>query len=263
MPDLNVITASGSSAGTVTAPEHLFGLEPNVAVMHQVVTAQLAAKRQGTHSTKTRAEVRGGNAKPWRQKGTGRARQGSIVGPHWRGGGVAMGPRPRDYSQRTPKKMIRLALSSALSDRAADDKIRIIDDFGLGAPKTKDAIEILKKIDVFGKILVVTGREDAVIDKSFRNLVGVQVITHDQLNTYDVLVNDFIVFSKASFEATCASRPAPDARKQARVEKLAANAAALAAAATPAAAQAAGLTDAADDSAEQPSAASASEEEEE
>ncbi|MEM7096372.1 MAG: 50S ribosomal protein L4 [Actinomycetota bacterium] len=216
MPDFNVLTAAGGSAGSVAGPDHLFGVEPNVAVMHQVVTAQLAAKRQGTHSTKTRAEVRGGGAKPWRQKGTGRARQGSIRAPHWRGGGVAAGPKPRDYAQRTPKKMIRLALSSALSDRAADDKVRIVDDFGLYEPKTKQAIALLSQIDVYGRILIVVDREDTAAVKSFRNLIGVETITADQLNTYDVLVSDFVVFSKATFEATCETRPAPAERKAAR-----------------------------------------------
>ena len=128
---LDVKTATGAGAGTVDVPDELFGIEPNTAVMHQVVTAQLAAARSGTHSTKTRAEVRGGGAKPWRQKGTGRARQGSIRAPHWRGGGVAHGPKPRDYRQRTPKKMIRLALRSALSDRAAENKVLVVDDWGI------------------------------------------------------------------------------------------------------------------------------------
>jgi large subunit ribosomal protein L4 len=230
MPDFDVITAGGSAAGSVSGPDHLFGVEPNVPVMHQVVTAQLAARRQGTHSTKTRAEVRGGAAKPWRQKGTGRARAGSLNAPHWRGGGVAMGPKPRKYNQRTPKKMIRLALASALSDRAADGKVRIIDDFGLSAPKTKDAIAILSKIDVYGKILVVVDVEDTNAAKSFANLVGVKTITQDQLNTFDVLVSDCIVFTKATFEATCESRPAPAERKAARAEKMIAAAAAVTAA---------------------------------
>ena len=127
-------------APSVELPDEIFGIEPNVAVMHQVVTAQLAAKRAGTHSTKTRAEVRGGGAKPWRQKGTGRARQGSIRSPQWRGGGVAHGPKPRDYSQRTPKKMVRLALRSALSDRAAEGKVIVVDDWGITEPKTKTGV---------------------------------------------------------------------------------------------------------------------------
>ena len=254
MPDFNVLTTSGGTAGSVSGPDHLFGVEPNVPVMHQVVTAQLAAKRQGTHSTKTRAEVRGGAAKPWRQKGTGRARAGSSNAPHWRGGGVAMGPKPRDYGQRTPKKMIRLALSSALSDRAADDKVRVLDDFGLSEPKTKQAIELLSKIDVWGRILIVVDREDTAALKSFRNLVGVDTIAPDQLNTFDVLVSDFVVFTKATFEATCESRPAPADRKAARAASFQAK--------LDAAPAAAAATDANDDSAEQPAAAAASDEEE-
>jgi len=246
MPDFDVLNSGGSAAGSVAGPDHLFGVEPNVPVMHQVVTAQLAARRQGTHSTKTRAEVRGGAAKPWRQKGTGRARAGSLNAPHWRGGGVAMGPKPRKYNQRTPKKMIRLALASALSDRASDGKVRIIDDFGINAPKTKDAIAVLGKIDVWGKILIVVGVEDAAAAKSFANLVGVQTITQDQLNTYDVLVNDFIVFTKESFEAACSSRPDPETRRAARVERMIASTPAAVAASTPA------QDDVAEESAEQP-----------
>jgi large subunit ribosomal protein L4 len=232
MPDFNVLNNGGSAAGSVSGPDHLFGVEPNVPVMHQVVTAQLANRRAGTHSTKTRAEVRGGAAKPWRQKGTGRARAGSLNAPHWRGGGVAMGPKPRSYHQRTPKKMIRLALASALSDRASDGKVRVLGDFGIAAPKTKDAIALLSNIEVWGKILIVVGPEDAAAAKSFANLVGVQTITQDQLNTYDVLVNDFIVFTKDSFEAACSSRPAPEARKVARTEAMMATAAATTAART-------------------------------
>jgi len=176
----------------------LFGLEPNVPVMHQVVTAQLAARRGGNASTKTRAEVRGGNAKPWRQKGTGRARQGSIVGPHWRGGGVAMGPKPRSYAQKTPKKMKRLALASALSDRAADGNVVVVDSWGFDAPKTKDAVAALTEIGVAGRVLVVLTRDDEVAQKSFNNLPNVHTLSTDQLNTYDVLVSDVVVFTQAS-----------------------------------------------------------------
>src|SRR3954452_18020534 len=143
MSSLKMKNSSGADADSVDLPDDLFGIEPNVAVMHQVVTAQLAAKRSGTHSTKTRAEVRGGGAKPWRQKGTVWARQGSIRSPQWRGGGVAHGPKPRDYSQRTPKKMIRLALKSALSDRANESKVMVVDDWDIAEPKTKQAIERL------------------------------------------------------------------------------------------------------------------------
>ena len=143
MPSVSIKTQAGADAGNLDLDGQVFGLEPNVPVMHQVVTAQLAARRAGTHSTKRRREVRGGGAKPWRQKGTGRARQGSIRAPHWRGGGVALGPKPRDYSQRTPKKMVRLALRSALSDRAAEGKVVVVDSWSFAAPKTKDAIAAL------------------------------------------------------------------------------------------------------------------------
>src|SRR3984893_10705827 len=137
MSMLTMKKADGSDGATVELPDDIFGIEPNVGVMHQVVTAQLAAKRAGTHSTKTRAQVRGGGAKPWRQKGTGRARQGSIRAPQWRGGGVAHGPHPRDYSQRTPKKMVRLALRSALSDRRGEGKVVVVDDWAITEPRTQ------------------------------------------------------------------------------------------------------------------------------
>jgi large subunit ribosomal protein L4 len=208
---LDVKTSTGTGSGTVDVPDELFGIEPNTAVMHQVVTAQLAAARSGTHSTKTRAEVRGGGAKPWRQKGTGRARQGSIRAPHWRGGGVAHGPKPRDYRQRTPKKMIRLALRSALSDRAAEGKVVVIDDWGFTEPRTKGALELLAALGLRApgerdaRVLLVLQRDDDVVWKSFRNLgERVQIVIPDELNTYDVLVNDWLVFSKATLEAAVA-----------------------------------------------------------
>jgi large subunit ribosomal protein L4 len=204
-------TAPGADAGTVELPDDIFGIEPNVAVMHQVVTAQLAARRAGTHSTKTRSEVRGGGAKPWRQKGTGRARQGSIRAPQWRGGGVAHGPKPRDYSQRTPKKMVRLALRSALSDRASESKIVVVDDWAIDAPKTKDAVKLLEAIGLRTKgeredrILVVLFRTDENAWKSLRNLGSrVQIVLPEELNTYDVLLNDWLVFSQPALETTIA-----------------------------------------------------------
>jgi large subunit ribosomal protein L4 len=175
--------------------DEIFGIEPNVAVMHQVVTAQLAARRAGTQSTKTRSEVRGGGAKPWRQKGTGRARQGSIRSPQWRGGGVALGPKPRSYSQRTPKKMIKLALRSALSDRAAEDKVVVVDEWGFDAPTTKGAVAALDAIGVEGKVLIVLGPNDEVAWKSFRNLPHVHLLEVGELNAYDVLCNDWVVFT--------------------------------------------------------------------
>jgi large subunit ribosomal protein L4 len=207
---IDVTSASGRNAGTVELPDELFGIEPNVAVMHQVVTAQLAARRSGTHSTKTRSEVSGGGAKPWRQKGTGRARQGSIRSPHWRGGGIAHGPRPRDYRQRTPKKMVRLALCSALSDRAAAGRVKVVDDWAIDAPRTKRAREILQSLGLRSgkrrapedRVLIVLDRTEEATWKSFRNLGRrVQIVLPEELNPYDVLVNDWVVFSKATLDA--------------------------------------------------------------
>jgi large subunit ribosomal protein L4 len=172
--------------------------------MHQVVTAQLAAARSGTHSTKSRAEVSGGGAKPWRQKGTGRARQGSTRAPHWRGGGVAHGPQPRSYRQRTPKKMVWLALRSALSDRAAESMVTVVDDWGFAAPKTKDAVAALKAVGVADgeRVLLVLARDDEVAWKSFRNLgVRVGMVAVEELNTYDVLVSDRVIFTSATLQA--------------------------------------------------------------
>jgi len=204
-------TPLGAEAEAVEVPDELFGIEPNIAVMHQVVTAQLAAARAGTHSTKTRAEVSGGGAKPWRQKGTGHARQGSIRAPHWRGGGVAHGPKPRDYRQRTPKKMIRLALRSALSDRASDEKIIVIDEWRFSEPRTKDAIEALRALGLRTKderaprVLLVLDRAEDEAWKSFRNLgERVQIVLPEELNVYDVLVNDWLVFSRPTLEGTIA-----------------------------------------------------------
>jgi large subunit ribosomal protein L4 len=203
--------ADGGAGSSVELRDDVFGIEPNVAVMHQVVTAQLAAKRSGTHSTKTRSEVRGGGAKPWRQKGTGRARQGSIRSPHWRGGGVAHGPRPRDYTQRTPKKMLKLALRSALSDRAAGEKVVVVDDWGIDAPSTKEGVKLLEALGLrtrgerAPRVLVVLFRTDEAVWKSLRNLgERVQIVLPEELNTYDVLVNDWLVFSKASLDTVTA-----------------------------------------------------------
>ena len=215
---LDVKSPAGGGAGTVDVPDDLFGITPNTAVMHQVVTAQLAAARSGTHSTKTRAEVRGGGAKPWRQKGTGRARQGSIRAPHWRGGGVAHGPKPRDYRQRTPKKMVRLALRSALSDRAAEGKVLVVDEWGIDAPRTKAALELLAALGLRvagerdARVLLVLDRTEEAVWKSFRNLgARVQLMIPEELNTYDVLVNDWLVFSKATLAAAVARlAPADD-----------------------------------------------------
>ena len=176
----------------------MFGVQPNVPLMHQVVTAQLAARRSGTQSTKTRAEVRGGGKKPFKQKGTGNARQGSTRSPHMSGGGVAHGPKPRKYDQKTPKKMIKLALRSALSDRAADGKVVVVDSWGFEAPKTKDAKKLLGALGIEGKALVVVDIDDTNTIKSFLNLPEVQLIESRELNAYDVLCSDYVVFSHAT-----------------------------------------------------------------
>jgi large subunit ribosomal protein L4 len=198
MASVTVKTPAGADAGTLELDDATFGIEPNVPVMHQVVTAQLAARRAGTQSTKTRAEVRGGGAKPWKQKGTGRARQGSTRSPQWIGGGVALGPKPRSYAQKTPKKMIKLALRSALSDRAADGKVVVVDDWGFDAPSTKGAVAALAALGLEGRILVVLSRDDVAAWKSFRNLQNVHILEAGHLNTYDVLVNDYVVFTRSN-----------------------------------------------------------------
>ena len=175
----------------------MFGVQPNVPLMHQVVTAQLARRRAGTQSTKTRSEVRGGGAKPYRQKGTGNARQGSTNSPHYTGGGIALGPKPRDYGQRTPKKMIKAALRSALSDRAGEGKVVVVDSWGFDGPKTKDAKAALAALGLDGgKALVVIESFETPVALSFRNLQGVQLIKVGELNAYDVLCNDWIVFER-------------------------------------------------------------------
>lgn len=195
-------TRSGGTSGQVDLDDAVFGIEPNVPVMHEVVVAQLAAKRSGTQSTKTRAEVSGGGAKPFKQKGTGRARQGSIRAPQWRGGGVALGPKPRKYDQKTPKKVKRLALRSALSDRAADDKVVVVSEWDFGTPSTKEAVAALTALGVEGRALVVIDTDDVTAARSFRNIPSVHVIAPGELNTYDVLVNDYVIFTSATLPAT-------------------------------------------------------------
>jgi len=193
--------ADGTLQGEVELSSEVFGIEPNVPVMHQVVTAQLAAARAGTHSTKTRSEVRGGGRKPWRQKGLGRARHGSIRSPQWVGGGVAHGPKPRDYSQRTPKKMKRLALRSALSDRASTGNIKVVETFDAWVePKTKQAIALLEAMSVSGKVLLVAEDHEQMAIKSFRNLGHVIASRLGQVNTYDVLWADTIIMSQGTLD---------------------------------------------------------------
>jgi large subunit ribosomal protein L4 len=198
MTKVAVRNDAGKDVGSVELAESVFGIAPNVPVMHQVVTAQLAARRQGTQSTKTRAEVAGGGKKPFKQKGTGNARQGSTRAPHWSGGGVALGPKPRSYAQRTPKKMKQLALRSALSDRASDGKVVVVSEWSFDSPSTKAARESLVKLGLDGKVLVVLRRDDVAAAKSFRNLPHVRVIESAELNTYDVLCSDVVVFTQAT-----------------------------------------------------------------
>jgi large subunit ribosomal protein L4 len=198
---------TGKTLGEVQLAPEIFGIEPNQAVLHQVVTAQLAAARAGTQSTKTRAEVRGGGSKPWRQKGTGRARQGSSRSPIWTGGGVALGPKPRSYVQRTPKKMVRLALCSALSDRAAESKVALVDCWDFEAPKTKDAIRALEALGL--------GDEELTAERSFTNIPHVQTALSAELCAYDVLRNDWVVFTDGTLPggqpAARATQPTDDA----------------------------------------------------
>ncbi len=186
---------AGKDLGSVELDAEIFGIVPNTAVLHQVVTAQLAAARAGTQSTKTRAEVRGGGAKPFRQKGTGRARQGSTRAPHWSGGGIALGPKPRSYRQRTPKKMVRLALCSALSDRAAEGQVALVDRWSWEAPRTKEALSALNALALHGKVLVVLSPDDDAARRSFANLPDVQLVVVGELSAYDVLRNDWVVFT--------------------------------------------------------------------
>jgi large subunit ribosomal protein L4 len=203
---IDVKTPAGKTEGSVELPAEVFDAPANIALLHQVVTAQLAAKRQGTHSTKTRGEVRGGGRKPYRQKGTGRARQGSTRAPQFTGGGVVHGPQPRDYSQRTPKKMIAAALRGALSDRARNGRIHAITELVSGqTPSTKSAKVFLTSLTDRKQVLVVIGRSDETGLKSARNLPGVHIISPDQLNTYDVLHADDVVFSVEALNAFIAS----------------------------------------------------------
>ncbi len=197
----------------VDLPVDIFDAQVNIPLIHQVVVAQLAAARQGSHSTLRRGEVAGGGKKPYRQKGTGRARQGSIRAPQYTGGGIVHGPKPRDYDQRTPKKVKAAALRGALSDRARNGRLHVVESLTDGdAPSTKSAIGILRGITERPRVLVVVDREDALTAKSLRNILNVELITFDQLNTYDVLKSDDVVFTKAAFDAFVAARSAEGAK---------------------------------------------------
>ncbi|MFC5281298.1 50S ribosomal protein L4 [Arcanobacterium canis] len=196
---VDVLDATGKKTGDVTLAADLFDLEVNIPLIHQVVVAQLAAARQGTHKTKTRGEVSGGGVKPFKQKGTGRARQGSIRAPHFTGGGTVHGPQPRSYAQRTPKKMIAAALRQALSDRARNGRIHVVTEFlGGEKPSTKTALVLLNKVTQSGNSLVVIERSDELSALSLRNAPEAHVLYADQLNAYDVLVADDVIFTEAA-----------------------------------------------------------------
>ena len=200
-------TSNAVKTVKVDLPAEIFDVEPNIPLIHQVVVAQQAAARQGSHATKTRGEVRGGGKKPYKQKGTGRARQGSTRAPQFAGGGTVHGPQPRDYSQRTPKKMKAAALRGALSDRARNDRIHVLEDFGLGdKPSTKTALAALTGLTERSKFLVVLERTDVLTWLSLRNAPEVHIVAVDQLNTYDVLASDDVVFSKGAYDALVGSK---------------------------------------------------------
>jgi large subunit ribosomal protein L4 len=204
---LDVVDVKGKKAGSVELPADLFDVQVNVPLIHQVVVAQLAAARQGTHKVKGRGEVSGAGRKPFKQKGTGRARQGSIRAPQMTGGGIVHGPTPRSYAQRTPKKMIAAALLGALSDRARGQRVHVVESLALGeAPSTKAVVELLDTIATSKHVLIVLERGDDVSYKSVRNIPTVHMLTYDQLNAYDVLVSDDIVFTKAAFDGFVSSK---------------------------------------------------------
>jgi large subunit ribosomal protein L4 len=201
---MTAVSVVGAEGKTIELPEEIFAAKVNVPLIHQVVVAQQAAARQGTHSTKTRGEVRGGGKKPYRQKGTGRARQGSLRAPQYAGGGVVHGPQPRSYAQRTPKKMKVAALRGALSDRLSHGRVQVVSGFLEGdLPRTKNAMAILATAvgEVGRKVLVVVHRDDDLTFKSLRNVASVHVLTEDQLNTYDVLASDYVVFTEPALTA--------------------------------------------------------------
>jgi len=201
---VDILNVEGEKAGSVDLPAEIFDVQANIPLMHQVVIAQLAAARQGTHKTKTRGEVSGGGRKPYKQKGTGRARQGSIRAPQFTGGGVVHGPVPRDYSQRTPKKMKVAALRGALSDRARDGRVHVVETFTDGeTPSTKAAIATLRRVTEAGKVLIVLARDDELNWLSLRNEPSVHLLESGQLNTYDVLVAEDVVFTKAALDEFC------------------------------------------------------------
>jgi large subunit ribosomal protein L4 len=200
MATIEIKDTNGKKVGEASLEDAVFAIEPNETAVHQVVRSQLAARRAGTQSTKGRSEVRGGGRKPWRQKGTGRARAGTIRSPLWRGGGITFGPKPRSYGFRVPNKVVKLAMRSVLSSKTAEGALIIVDDFGLGEPSTKMAASILKDLGIEGRATVVVNNEDTAAVKSFRNIEKVHVITASEANTYDLVNNTSLVFAQPAVE---------------------------------------------------------------
>ena len=198
MAKIDIYNQKGEKLDGVEFADSVFAIEPNIHVMHEVCRSQMAARRQGTHQTKTRGNVSGGGAKPWRQKGTGHARQGSNRAPQWIGGGTVFGPHPRKYDFKVPRKVVKLAMRSALSAKLADDELIIVDSIDFEQPRTKDAVAIMKALELDGRITLVIGEEDMNSYLSFRNIPGVRIITARQSNTYDFIDNSKLVFTLAS-----------------------------------------------------------------
>jgi large subunit ribosomal protein L4 len=200
MASVDVKDTSGKKVGTADVADSVFAIQPNTFAVHQVVRSQMAARRQGTHSTKGRSEVSGGGAKPWRQKGTGRARQGTTRAPQWRGGGVVFGPTPRSHAFRVPNKVVKLAMRSVLSAKRADGQLFVIDGFDLTEPAAKQAAAVLGALGISGRVTVVVGNDDVNAIKSLRNLDKVRVITMAEANTYDLVDNVSVLFTKPALE---------------------------------------------------------------
>ncbi|WP_249872541.1 50S ribosomal protein L4 [Oceanobacillus saliphilus] len=200
MPKVALLKQDGSNAGDIELNDSVFGIEPNTHVLHEAVLMQRASLRQGNHAVKNRSEVRGGGRKPWRQKGTGRARQGSIRSPQWVGGGVVFGPTPRSYSYKLPKKVRRLALKSALSSKVKEDSLLVLDNIVIDAPKTKEVIKMLDALNVDTKVLIVTAEKDEAVIRSANNLQSVKVLTVEGLNVLDLLTHDKLIISKDAAE---------------------------------------------------------------
>jgi large subunit ribosomal protein L4 len=200
MATIVIKDAAGKKVGEAAVADSVFGIEPNTHAVHLVVRSQMAARRAGTHDTKTRGEVSGGGAKPWKQKGTGRARQGSIRAGQWKGGGITFGPTPRDHSIKVPNKVVKLAMRSALSAKAADGVLYVIESFNLDAPSTKSAVAVLKALGIEGRATVIVSNDDAAAIKSLRNIDKIRVITASESNTYDLVDNNVLLFTKPALE---------------------------------------------------------------